>query len=292
MNDCKGMHTASRYLRNRLTRIYVPYLPVSLGIMAFYSLLPSFSAANRDWNTITSLLLLPTDHPPALSVAWTLVHEMFFYSLFLASYFTRHFAVLVGGWAAAILVAWTAHWIPPVPLLRVALAPINIEFIAGIAAAMAVRRLPTSWWPVFIAAGVFTAALMIPWDKEGSARVWFGLSLAPLVVGLVLMDRAGAVPTFGWALMLGNASYAIYLVHDPLMSLAVRLVAVVQLWPATLASCVAAGLAGGILYHFLIEKPALAWSRLISVRAASLALTSAVHRLYRYLVSGRRNSNR
>ena len=197
MDDARGALAAIRYITKRMRRIYIPYLPVSIGMIVLYQALPSVSAANRDWGLITSLFLFPTEHPPALSVAWTLVHEMTFYSLFLASYFTRHFAVVICAWAGGIVAAWAAGWVPPTALLRVLLAPINLEFVAGMGAALLVCRVDSSWWPAFFFAGLCSAIVCLWSGVDETTRVWFGPSLAPVVVGLVLIERLGGASVPG-----------------------------------------------------------------------------------------------
>ena len=71
------------YFHARLIRIYVPYLPVGIGMYLVDMLLPGLSESDRSPGLLTSFTLLPSNSPPALSVAWTLVHELIFYGLFL-----------------------------------------------------------------------------------------------------------------------------------------------------------------------------------------------------------------
>jgi exopolysaccharide production protein ExoZ len=269
MDDARGALAAIRYMTKRMRRIYIPYLPVSIGMIVLYQALPSVSAANRDWGLITSLFLFPTEHPPALSVAWTLVHEMTFYSLFLASYFTRHFAVVICAWAGGIVAAWAAGWVPPTALLRVLLAPINLEFVAGMGAALLVCRVDSSWWPAFFFAGLCSAIVCLWSGVDETTRVWFGLSLALVVVGLVFIERLGG-PLFPVGLILGNASYAIYLVHNPLASFAARATMSLHQWQITLAVCVLAGTLGGIAYHYIVEMPAIARTKSFFARRMPL----------------------
>src|SRR5271170_1643431 len=259
MDDARDTAAAGRYIKKRISRIYIPYLPISIGLIVLYLALPSVSRVDRDWGLITSLSLFPTDRPPALDVAWTLVHEMTFYSLFFGSYFTRHSAVATCAWVAGIVAAWTVAWVPPLALLRILLAPINLEFVAGVVAALTVRRVPASYWPAFLFAGVFSAAVFVWSDAQETSRLWFGLSLAPVVVGLVFIEHLGLIPAMRYGLILGNASYAIYLVHNPLISVVVRLVMSFHQWQTTLVLCVAVGTLGGLAYHFAVERPAVAW---------------------------------
>src|SRR5689334_14287783 len=108
MDDARTAGAAMRYAIKRLRRIYIPYLPVSIGLIVLYLLVPTVSRGNRDWGMLTSLTLFPTSHPPALVVAWTLSHEILFYSLFLVRYFSRHGTAFVLAWAVGIAAA-AAH---------------------------------------------------------------------------------------------------------------------------------------------------------------------------------------
>lgn len=94
MGDSRSALAVRRYTFKRLIRIFPPYLPLSIGMIALYAVLPGFSASGgRDFSLMSSLLLLPADRPPALSVAWTLVHEMQFYAVFLLFFLSRRLLV-------------------------------------------------------------------------------------------------------------------------------------------------------------------------------------------------------
>jgi peptidoglycan/LPS O-acetylase OafA/YrhL len=141
--------------------------------------------------------------------------------------------------------------------LQYLLSPLNLEFIAGMAAACAYRRLSVSWWPFMIAGGAAViVALFLTLEPEAN-RVWFGVALVPLIVGLALLERSGKLKPVNWLLILGNASYAIYLVHDPVVSVFIRAATMLHAWGPSLAICVAAGTAFGLVYHFKVERPGL-----------------------------------
>ena len=95
LKDSSGAYAARKYLTKRLRRIYIPYLPVSIALIALYLMLPSVSQGSRDWSLLTSLTLIPTERPPALPVAWTLIHEMTF--LFDIFFILFHQAFRCGG---------------------------------------------------------------------------------------------------------------------------------------------------------------------------------------------------
>lgn len=257
MNDARTGQAAALYIKKRLRRIYIPYLPVSFCLILLYLAFPSISLGNRDWGVLTSLTLLPTARPPALSVAWTLIHEMMFYTLFLASYFTKRFIIFIFAWVVAIVGTWSIGWTPDFPVLRIFLSPLNLEFVAGMASAYAYPRVSVRWGPALIGAGLASIAAYFIAFKAEPNHVWFGISLAPIVIGVALLERLKAPAPLGWLLMLGNASYAIYLVHNPIVSIAARLSMSLHSWGLSLLLCMFAGTVFGVAYHFLVEKPGI-----------------------------------
>lgn len=116
----------------RARRVYVPYLPVAVAMMIGYTIAPQLSLAPRDWSALTSFTLLPSSREPALSVAWTLRHEVVFYVVFALAAWRRAVAAGMGLWGLLIVGAAfydLPAWAEPVVGLR------NLEFIVGVAAA-------------------------------------------------------------------------------------------------------------------------------------------------------------
>lgn len=269
--DESTIAAARRYMSKRLTRIYIPYLPISFAIMFLYSALPSISQGDRDWGLITSIFLIPTQYPPALSVAWTLTYEMTFYCLFLTSYLTKWSTLAILTWVGSIVIAWIAQTAPTLPLARVLLSPLNLEFVAGVAAALTVQHVSPRYWPMFLIGALFGIGSFFIWTGLANVnaetyRVWFGLSLAPLVVALVFFEHLGLIARIRYGIILGNASYAIYLVHNPVISITTRVVLTLHQWQTTVLLCVISGTLGGVAYHYTVEKPALAGFRAFADR--------------------------
>lgn len=267
-DDERGLRPAGAYLRKRLTRIFVPYLPVSLAMIGIYLLLPQMSGSLRDWSLLTSLTLVPTGSPPALAAAWTLVHEMVFYAIFLVSYVTRRFALLIAAWLGLIGIGVTAGLQTSfaAPSWLSLLAPINAEFVAGMLAAQAVRNLPPRWAVPALTLGIagVAAYFVLGIDPAGPLRVGLGFALAFIIAGAVWLERQHRLSVPAWLLLIGNASYAIYLVHGPLASVGARLAGRAGApggWPASVCACIALGIAGGLAYHLVFERPALAAAR-------------------------------
>jgi exopolysaccharide production protein ExoZ len=240
------------YAESRLTRIYLPYLPVGVGLACVYTLLPGLRHADSDWGWLSSVTLLPFGAGPALHVAWTLQHEIIFYAVAFALLWTRRLLLGCVLWAILILCL-----LPRGYLITPGVSPIDLEFLAGIAVAWAFIR--GAWLPLPIAAaagagGIASFFVLFGGDRAYSLAV--GLGLAALLLPLVRGEARNALRVPSWLVLLGDASYAIYLVHVPLLSVVVRLGH--PLHPVA-AACVgiAASAAAGIAYHKLLEKPLL-----------------------------------
>lgn len=93
----------SAYTLSRVRRVYLPYLPVGIGIALLYTLAPQFSAGDRYWSWLPTLTLLTVKAETALSVAWTLKHELVFYALFAAFHFSGRLVLGLAAWSVAII---------------------------------------------------------------------------------------------------------------------------------------------------------------------------------------------
>ncbi len=243
----------SVYVIGRLLRVYLPYWPATLLMLFAYHYLGTAWGATNQPGVFNSLALYPTNQTLALTVAWTLQHELFFYGV-CAVYFIHprlFFGLLVvwalwlgGNWSAAI--EWPNH-----PLLRLISSPVNAYFFVGLALyALQQRRL----WPAHMnpygASALFALFLALSTSIQGhpvlEAVILFGL------VGFIARWQCPLPPFF---LGLGLASYSIYLVHVPIQSLTMRLGlqwgiddAKTLFWGSSLIS-----LAGGLIYYRIVE---------------------------------------
>ena len=254
------------YIFKRLTRIFPAYWPVGLAVLGLYAALHNLSASGgRELSLLSSLLLLPADRPPALSVAWTLVHELMFYGLFMLWFVSRSvfwLGLLV--WVGAIVVAQLAGgatgW------LRYPLSELNMEFMLGVLAAVAYRSGRLRQHAGMLIAGGSLAAVMLVLLYQGPVhtfdRLVFALGLGLLMLGFALHERQQTMAWPALMLALGHASYSIYLVHNPLLSLTQRLAGRLGLnWPLGLLTGVLLALLCGYLYFLLVERPVLRWIR-------------------------------
>ena len=264
---------ARTFLMRRLIRIVPLYWAVTTIYVAAFLLVPAaFDRTVSGGTMLASYLFWPhvgqdgTMHP-ALVVGWTLNYEMFFYVLFaLAVGLPRHSAVraVVAALAATvILAAATAGRLPPLAFWG---EPIVLEFAAGIGLGLAYERRACLPLPVAVAA-VGAAIIAFAWQiGQPIPNGWPRLALyglpALLLVGAVALARPTGIRLPAPLVVLGDASYSLYLVHLLVLT-ATRLVARrLGFTPTTLADevlfvaigCVAAILAA-ILSYVLFERP-------------------------------------
>ena len=248
-----------RYMWKRFVRVYPLYWLVTLivGLLLVVTHNPhAVLIAN-------SFALIGTRPDAVLVVAWTLFHEILFYLLFALVLVVPRVGMFV------MLIWWTACLVfvrTPEPIY--VLSPINLLFGFGIAAQVATRRwtIPGFVLPLGVAAYGALAFCVVtgrapPMPMQ---HLGFGAAAALIVCGAVSLERAKGTKPPMLLSRLGDASYALYLIHYPLLSLCAKLwmrLSFLRAAPAELAFtvmvivCVAAG--WGL--HIAVEKPLSRW---------------------------------
>jgi peptidoglycan/LPS O-acetylase OafA/YrhL len=244
--------------------------------------------------TIRAVLLLPSD-TNVIWYSWTLKYEMFFYALFTLCLFSR--SQLVTTFGTACLLAMFVLLAPTVSdhATHAFLSnPIVFEFSLGLGLGVLYNTHPhlfTQRRAMLTAGAVFAAsfiavapllhlrmdALMGPMPNI-RLLVW-GLPAAIIVawgVGLKAMPgRAGQ-----FLLLLGNASYALYLAHFFVMKVYLsmldkteigRAIPQLILGPIVVAACIAAAIG----LHVFYEKPV---ARFFARRRRQAAAAHAIPR--------------
>ena len=240
---------AGRFILHRALRIYPPFwLAVALWMLLIWltqGKMPAFHPA------VLTLVPSGLGPLPIYAVVWTLLFEMFFYSVVAALCLVPNETwrrVLVVAWACAIL-ALSRDAIAPIPtapnLLDIALHPLNLIFISGMVAwwlLPTVRR-----WPrlsLFLGAA---AALYWSHDLIAGQPNIGGYTLVPAFLVLAFADIRLKQKS---ALVLGgNASYGLYLMHPSLLGAVALLVPLQGWWHWS--ACVLLTVVGGVAFGLL-----------------------------------------
>lgn len=283
--DLDDFRKAPRYLLKRLVRIYPIYWIVFMllgGRKVFWGRLGI-------GDFLSNALFFNAGKSPIVAVSWTLTYEVIFYGIFVAFLVRRSLGVAVfAAWFVLLVLNHHYAFYPFGECL--ALDQINVLFLFGLLTALAVIAMRDRLEPSLrdriglssLAAGTVVFActawyyLSLP---DPNMFVWSSL---PLTLGfgtgsalLLFASVSGSIEAFlkrRWLLLLiGDASYSIYLVHLYFQKRTFNAIHSLGWVPegektqATalllLAAVLVVSVGCGILIHKLVEKPVLARSR-------------------------------
>lgn len=263
----------ARFIWRRFTRVAPLYWLATLLVFAIALRWPLFlPEVKTGWkHLLLSLAFVPHLDPvglpfPTLPPGWTLNYEAIFYVVFAGCLLApeRIRARLVVGVLFAIVV--TGFFFPDSGYFMGA-NPMLLQFAAGVGLGVAAQRglLPSRAW----GAGLIVCALLL-WvliqDGGLFTELWrplvWGVPAALTVAGALSIELAGRPlraprALAGPALLLGDASYCIYLFHLPATAVIAHTVGYADagvFLPVSMVVSVLAGLAA----HFWIERPLLA----------------------------------
>lgn len=257
----------SAFLFFRITRIY-PIYWVYLGLTLIFFMSKGWPETSP--TILKAVFLLPDHEPALLSVGWSLVHEVYFYAVMataIALRIPRLWALLA--WAS-IIIGLNASGYSTSAREEVVSHLDTLDFIAGgLIALIPIRKkgLPT------VAAGLTTLVIGIATvSRYPLCPLWLQLCLigAPsslLVYGSVAIEQRQSIRIPRAILMIGNASYSIYLGHFILLA------ALTRHFGGTFSglsgiglacACIALANLFGILSFKYIETRIINWSRTIA----------------------------
>ena len=280
------------YLKKRAVRIFPIYWLVTLIILPVYFLVPGYGQGDETHLSVIvgSLLLFPLERAPILVAGWSLRHEILFYFLFalLIGFRGKWVWALLGAWVVGVIVSLACSVgqdfrgaFPDLsPWQHVIWWPQNVEFFVGAVAAVYVtspRAVRPSrgvcFWGLLLAlVGFLLCGVIIPGivslQSAVHILVYGGLSFC-IVVFSTLIDLRGGLSTrvvgsAGYRLMqyFGDASYSVYLVHGPALSVLFKVAGsqgYFQKFSTQLITplIIILTLSVGCLFHSLVERPLL-----------------------------------
>ncbi len=284
--DFAQPHRLATYLRKRVVRIFPIYWLVTLLILPVYFIVAHYGQGDETQPSIIagSLLLLPMTRSPILVAGWSLRHEMLFYLWFalLIGLRPRYARPIIGVWIVGVIGSVIMSLGGPHrfenPVIHLLWWPQNFEFLIGCLAAWLVARMPTSRLPrgacivllvmglvAFLSTGLFPGPI---YELARSEHVLLYGSLSfVIIVASTMLDRQGGLaiarsgPYRGMAL-LGDASYSLYLVHGPVLSVLYKVAGSQQLltrYGTHLITpiIITITLLAGLLAHVCLERPLL-----------------------------------
>lgn len=269
------------YLVRRLVRIYPAYWIVFVGTWGAAFLFPELRSGlpHAPVVLVKSLLLWPQDAAvvggtgaPLIVVAWSLQYELMFYALMALAIANLRAGML----AATVVSACVGYHLlsgdDGFPLRFVG-SHHSLMFAVGMGASVWVNRCAPSRNAIWLLSlgllGFFATGAVSTWLKPVYVRVWadmaYSVTGAIAIVGLVGVERVN--PSTSRSVLppvLGDASYVLYLIHFPLVSVLSKVLSQVLAhtpWMVALALlftsvfCVSAS----VVFHRVVERPVTRW---------------------------------
>jgi peptidoglycan/LPS O-acetylase OafA/YrhL len=233
-----------------------------------------------------TVLLIPTNSEienfsPLLIVGWTLSFEWLFYALFFILILGKVKRKLLALLVLFIVLIASGQLVKPDDLrFQFITNPILLEFLLGVIICQLYKRINKipAWIGITcLAAGLLSYILLIRfgygyvWHYQGTIDgtaslnkfLLWGLPSAFIVAGCIFLEKNGYVHKLfdnKWSLLLGDASYSIYLIHYTFFN-ALHLVykktghllpADAMIWLQVIA-----GVGISLAFYKLVEKPLL-----------------------------------
>ena len=272
------------FLLKRFIRIYPLYWIISALIVPIYFFIPSFGNGHETnvYSIINSFLLIPYQYSPILIVAWFLSHITFFYILF-------SFLILRPKIFSYLIICWLFLSIMFIPydlinylyldenahrLIKFFFSYYNLEFAAGYLIAMLskIHRVDatTSLYILLIGcAGFLLGGLVEVFLSHSFSMssffyhyyefIIYGSSSILIVAGSAFLESTLQIHSNKYFLILGSASFSIYLVHYAVLSALTKIIQftnvenLVFLSIGMIMACVVA-VGVGCIVHFCVEK--------------------------------------
>ena len=261
------------YYLKRVTRIY-PLLIVLNVVKLAYMAVSGYGVRQDKFDLssmLGSFLLLPTTANYLIDVTWSLTYEIWFYLGFGILLLLGRSALYRLGIGYGLLIM--ALNLPGVPqlegLAHFIFDPRIMEFILGCVIAFSLRRQAgektiTSFSCLIFGMTGIAIGLFMGLDETLSplcSCLYWGIAFGGLLFGCLLLERTLDFSKLRLGILLGDASYSIYLAH----SLTLNALAILfqKLLPSAsgtalwliLAACGVAGLVSGVACYFWIERP-------------------------------------
>jgi exopolysaccharide production protein ExoZ len=260
----------TEFMLNRIMRIAPLYWLLTIGVFSLALIMPALLGATQaePVDLIKSLFFIPYVKQsglmqPVLFLGWTLNYEMFFYLLFSVSLLVPDMRLRVAGLVAglALLVGFGVFLAPQAPMARFYTSPIMLDFCYGMVLGLRYPRLGSRALLGVAALFVGVLGLSLAMHTANLGNTYLRGAFALVVVTLALHSQAlDRTVTWKPALLLGAASYSLYLIHPfafiPIEKVAARmdLLEGAPLFGVLILS-IAAVVCAGIALHLWIELP-------------------------------------
>jgi len=233
------------FLKRRFIRIFPIYWIVFTFFLLLQLIFSSFYKTPFSLN-LTSILktwLLLPGHMMINGVSWSLTNELYFYLLFslailipikkIVAYFSLGYFIFLIVLAFGGITSENVY-------IKLLIFPMNIEFFLGVLIAIIIKKIPTVLILYMLIIGISAFVVGAYYQdnefvfltkgvSEGLNRVvMFGLPSSFIIAAFVKWELSNTVIVKRFLLQLGDASYAIYLIHLPIVAALFKIMVVLH----------------------------------------------------------------
>jgi exopolysaccharide production protein ExoZ len=233
-NDISKPSKLAIYIKKRLIRVYPIYWIIFVLTLSVTSFLSPDTVPHDIFVIVAAFLLIPQDMKlfgdvsPVVGVAWTLQYEIFFYFFFAVTILNRWLSIAIG---TIVLCAYFFYSnqasLTSFPVSFLVRGHYILLFAMGMAVSILCikkKNINISWLYTILSAGLvlFIFVALDTVTGINSLEVWqtrlYGISSMLIFFGLVNLEKKGHIIGGGDLLQtLGSSSYALYLIHYPLI---------------------------------------------------------------------------
>ncbi len=269
LKDINRPQGLGAYIQKRFKRIYPIYWIILFSLLSMYFVFPGLGKGfeRQGSSIVDSVILLPIFQlETIIPVAWTLQQEVMFYVAF-------GFLIWNKNWGRLILAVWMLGSVVALrkssghSLIGVYFMPQHLLFGMGMVGRLLWERV--QWRGLFLAVfGVSGFIICAAYQTAVRPSLRFlplayGFFALLAILGCMLIEKRRPLKIPKVLMILGDASYSLYLVHYAVISAAAK--PLYRIWlrhPTPLAfqfiALVSLAIGAGLVVHYLVEAPLLA----------------------------------
>ncbi len=257
------------YWKKRFVRIIPTYWIVLALYGCILAVSPTKELYERELDTIfRSIFLLPGGHGQILAVAWTLTHELLFYTIFSLLLIHRTVGrVLFVVWFVLLLCQLFFNIFEQKILADLVFRFLNFGFFLGMFAAKLLLTCKVSYEKRIIWFGLiifFSAGIYESFANEIPVEWWllhfcymFGSTL--FIIGIVSYEQKFGLHVPRFLLAMGKASYSTYLIHVIVLMILAESIPIFRWLPSNVVFClfIVGTVLSGIVFSRIVEFPVI-----------------------------------
>lgn len=209
-----------KYLANRYLRIYLPYIPLGIIFAIGYSILPNFSSEGVEFSWLATITLLPFGNT-SLVVAWSLVHEIIFYFIFIIAIINyKKYNFFLIFWSVLIIIYNLIDLEFNIYILDFILYKIfslyNFEFILGYICFLILDKIKNKILPLLLAISFLILFIIFYYNNYNIIFLKSFYSFFSFWLIIIAYQNSDLkILRSNFFMRLGNYSYSLYLLHIP-----------------------------------------------------------------------------